>query len=65
MFRFLFILLLLVPLAESYFLIQIGNVIGATWTICLAVATAIIGISLLRWQGFNIFKKVQISLEHS
>ena len=39
MFRSLFILFLLVPLIEIYFLIQVGEEIGAGWTVFLVVAT--------------------------
>jgi UPF0716 protein FxsA len=62
MFRSLFILFLLVPLIEIYFLIQVGSVIGAAWTVFLVVATAVIGAGLLRWQGFNTLQRAQASL---
>lgn len=62
MFRFLFILFLLVPLIEIYFLIQVGEVIGAGWTIFAVVATAVIGAGLLRVQGFNTLQRAQLSM---
>jgi len=62
MFRSLFVLFLLVPLIEIYFLIQVGSVIGAAWTVFLVVATAVIGAGLLRWQGFNTLQRAQTSL---
>jgi len=62
MFRSLFILFLLVPLIEIYFLIQVGSVIGAAWTVFLVVATAVIGAGLLRWQGFNTLQRAQASM---
>lgn len=62
MFRSLFILLLLVPLIEIYFLIQVGEEIGAGWTIFLVVATAVIGASLLRMQGLSTMQRAQVSL---
>ncbi|MBL4637734.1 MAG: FxsA family protein [Proteobacteria bacterium] len=64
MFRSLLILFLLVPLIEIYFLIQVGSVIGAVWTVFLVVATAVIGAGLLRWQGLSTFQRVQHSLAH-
>lgn len=64
MLRSLFILFLLVPLIEIYFLIQVGSVIGAAWTIFLVVATAVVGAGLLRWQGFNTLQRAQVSLAH-
>ena len=62
MFRSLFILFLLVPLIEIYFLIQVGEVIGAGWTIFLVVATAVLGAGLLRMQGFNTLQRAQTSM---
>lgn len=47
----LFLLFLSVPVAEIYLLIQIGEVIGAGWTILGVVATASIGAWLVRLQG--------------
>jgi len=62
MFRSLFFLFLLIPLIEIYFLIQVGEVIGAGWTIFLVVATAVIGAGLLRMQGLNTLHKAQVSM---
>ena len=47
----LFLLFLLVPLVEIYFLIKVGNIIGAVPTIALVVFTALLGAMLLRFQG--------------
>ena len=62
MFRSLFILFLLVPLIEIYFLIQVGSMIGAGWTVFLVVATAVLGAGLLRRQGFNTLQRAQSSM---
>lgn len=62
MFRSLFILFLLVPLIEIYFLIQVGSVIGAAWTVFLVVATAVIGAGLLRQQGFSTLQRAQTTM---
>ena len=62
MFRSLFFLFLLIPLIEIYFLIQVGEIIGAGWTIFLVVATAVIGAGLLRMQGLNTLQKAQVSM---
>ncbi len=59
MFRSLFFLFLLIPLIEIYFLIQVGEVIGAGWTIFLVVATAVIGAALLRMQGLSTLQRAQ------
>lgn len=49
--RFLFILFITVPIIEMVILIQVGQQIGALWTIALVLLTAFIGINLLRYQG--------------
>jgi UPF0716 protein FxsA len=59
MFRFLFLLFLVIPLVEIYFLIQVGKVIGAGWTIFLVVGTAVLGAFLLRLQGFSTLQRAQ------
>lgn len=41
----------LVPLAEIYVLIQVGQVIGAWWTILLLVADSILGSWLIKREG--------------
>ena len=63
-FRYLFVLFLTVPLIEIYFLIQVGEVIGAWPTVLLVVITAVLGVWLLRWQGLSTLTRVQTSLEH-
>ena len=49
--RFLFALFIAVPIIEMLVLIQVGQEIGALWTIALVLITAFIGINLLRHQG--------------
>lgn len=51
MFRILFLLFLTVPLVEIYFLIQVGQEIGAFSTVLLCILTAALGAILLRIQG--------------
>lgn len=65
MFRTLFILILLVPLIEIYFLIQVGSVIGAGWTVLAIIGTAVIGAALLRVQGLSTLKRAQLSIAKS
>ena len=62
MFRFLFLLFLIVPLLEIYFLIKVGDVIGAGWTIFAVVSTAVIGAGLLRIQGTSTLLRAQSNL---
>ncbi len=51
MFRLLFLLFVTVPLVEIYFLIQVGQEIGALATVLLCILTAALGAILLRIQG--------------
>ena len=47
------------PLIELYLLIEIGSVIGAAQTILLSLATAALGITLVRRQGLGILARLQ------
>ena len=62
MFPIIAILFLVIPLVEIYFLIQVGQVIGAGWTIFLVVFTAVVGVWLLRIQGFSTLMRAQQKL---
>lgn len=55
----LFLIFLFVPLIEIYFLIQIGDVIGAGFTIFIVVLTALIGAALVRFQGLTTLARAQ------
>lgn len=50
---------LAIPLIEIAILIEIGKVVGATYTIMLVIGTAALGAALLRQQGLSTIKKVQ------
>ncbi|NOX43291.1 MAG: FxsA family protein [Gammaproteobacteria bacterium] len=62
MFKFLFLLFLIVPIIEIYLLIKVGGLIGAIPTIFLVVFTAVLGAWLLRIQGFSTIRRVQNSI---
>ena len=59
----LFLLFLLVPLAEIYLLIVVGGWIGALPTVFLVVFTAVLGALLLRHQGFWTLQRVRRAME--
>lgn len=61
-FRLLFIVFILVPLAEIYLLLQVSGVIGAPWTIFFVVFTAVVGAGLVRAQGLSTLLKAQSAL---
>ena len=60
--RSLFLIFLIVPLVEIYFLIKIGSIVGAGWTIFLVVFTAMLGAFLVRTQGFSTLARAQMQL---
>jgi len=55
----LFVLFIVVPIAELYVIIQVGQAIGALWTILLLIADSIIGARLLSWQGRRAWGRFQ------
>lgn len=61
--HWLFLLFLLVPLAEIYVLLKVGAVIGALPTIGAVVLTAVIGAALVRAQGFSTLARIRDSMD--
>lgn len=55
----LFLLFLIVPTVEIYFLIEIGSQLGAVFTIAMIILTAIIGAALVRFQGVTTLARAQ------
>ncbi|MFK5914681.1 MAG: FxsA family protein [Woeseiaceae bacterium] len=62
MFRLLLLIFLAIPAIEIYLLIQVGGIVGAGWTIIFVIATAVIGVSLLRQQGLSTWTRLNKSL---
>ena len=58
----LFLLFIPLPIAEIYVIIQVGQAIGALWTILLLIADSIIGARLLSWQGRRAWLRFQEAL---
>jgi UPF0716 protein FxsA len=65
MFPLITVIFLVVPIIEIYLLIQVGQVIGAGWTIFLVVFTAVIGVWLLRIQGLSTLTRAQQKLQQN
>ena len=61
-FQMLFLVVLIIPFAEIYLLLQVGSIIGALPTIFLVVFTAVLGAWLLRRQGFATLRRFQENL---
>ena len=54
---------ILVPLVEIYVIIQIGQVIGAWWTILLLIADSILGSWLIKREGGRAWQALRTALE--
>ncbi len=65
MFPLIVFFFLAIPIIEIYLLIQVGQVIGAGWTILLVVFTAVIGVWLLRIQGLSTLTRAQRRLQEN
>jgi UPF0716 protein FxsA len=63
MFPLIAFFFLAVPIVEIYLLIQVGQEIGAGWTVLLVVLTAVIGVWLLRIQGLSTLTRAQRRLQ--
>lgn len=57
------VLFIVIPLVELYLIIEVGSVIGALWTIFLVVLTAVVGVTLLRVQGFSTLNRARQNME--
>ena len=57
-----FVAFLVIPIVEIYVLIQVGQVIGAWWTVVLLVADSLFGSWLLRREGVRAWRALQTAL---
>ncbi len=62
MFILLLLLLILVPIAELYVIIQVGQAIGALPTIALLFGSSILGAVLLRSQGRLAWRRFRAAI---
>ena len=58
----LFLLFVVVPLVEIYVLVQVGQVIGAWWTILLLVVDSLVGAWLVRREGGRAWAALRTAL---
>lgn len=56
------VLFIAIPLLEIYLLIEVGDVIGAFATVLAVVFTAVLGVTLIRIQGFSTLQKAQLTM---
>lgn len=57
------LLFIIIPLLELYLIIKVGGYIGAFWTVMIVIGTAVVGVNLLRMQGFNTLRRAQQNME--
>ncbi len=61
--RFLFLLFVIVPLIEIVLLINVGEIIGAWYTIGLVLLSAFIGVNMLRRQGLSTLMRARSRMD--
>lgn len=54
----LFLLLIVIPIAELWLLLFVGKKVGAGWTLLIVVFSGLLGIYLIREQGLHLFYKI-------
>jgi UPF0716 protein FxsA len=57
-----FVAFLVIPIVEIYVLIQVGQVIGAWWTVLLLIADSLFGSWLLKREGVRAWRALQLAL---
>lgn len=60
--RYLIFLFIAVPILEIAVFIQAGELIGLWPTLAGIVLTAVVGVALLRWQGFKTLRRAQANV---
>jgi UPF0716 protein FxsA len=58
----LVLLFIAVPLVELYVILQVGDAIGAVWTVLLLAADSVLGSVLLRSQGRVVWRRFNEAL---
>ncbi|WP_370248479.1 FxsA family protein [Nocardioides sp.] len=58
-----FVAFIVVPLVEIYVLVQVGQVIGAWWTIALLVADSLLGSWLIKREGGRAWRALRSALD--
>ncbi|ELK47284.1 FxsA family protein [Halobacillus sp. ACCC02827] len=62
MFRWLFLLIIIVPALEIGLFVWAGSYIGPWWIILLIISTGVVGAWLARKQGLETIRNVQTSM---
>jgi UPF0716 protein FxsA len=59
----LFVAFVVVPLLEIFVLVQVGQVIGAGWTIALLLLDAVLGTWLIKHEGARAWRSLRDALQ--
>ena len=63
--KYFLLIFLLLPIIEIYFFVQIGNEIGAVYTILFTLLTAFTGLATIKYQGVSSFIQARQSLSNT
>ncbi len=58
----LLLIFIIIPIIEIMVFIKIGEIIGLWATLGIVIVTAIVGTSLLRWQGLGVLQRTQTAM---
>lgn len=61
-FLVLFLIFIVLPIAEIYLIIQVGETVGVWWTLAILIADSILGALLLRGQGRAAWRRFNETL---
>lgn len=61
----LFVLFIIVPIVELAVIIQVGQVVGAGWTIVALIVMSLIGAALVKAEGLRAWRRVREALAQS
>jgi UPF0716 protein FxsA len=62
MFKVILSLFILVPIIEIMMFIEVGGYLGLGKTLFIVLITAIVGVNLLKQQGFKAWQSIQLSI---
>ena len=61
--RFVFILFIVVPLAEMVLLFEVADKVGGGATLLMVIGTAVVGVQVLKHQGFSTLMRAKDKLQ--
>jgi UPF0716 protein FxsA len=61
----LFLLFIVVPVIELYVIIQVGQAIGALWTVVLLLFVSVVGAWLVKREGLKAWRRFRTALDQA